>query len=546
MTNENNQQPAVPRIYLASSEILDLPLAFENGDLPPVRLGVDSKIPIDSKWQDGSKKEDVRVHLGNLGGVVGKPFKSDGGKTHIVVVDIDLEPEVAQAFGGVLLQKVGDNCIAVETASGKMQLWFRIEGSLDMGIHDFFSKYQFSDYFSFAEYRCKPIPKGKVEFFGINEKMGAKQVVVVGSEINGNSYKVSKMSKHNKIYDLPIITAKDLKDKLEFALLDNGFRTYTPDIAPSASELASKANVSFVKPTDKQNIAHYHMNPFAKFLINILKHNDGNKHRIILALGNYFSEFVKKESAIKLMETIIGLAPTLFKSNEDAMRTLLKGYDDVNENKHKTGLRTIFKEYASDFMTAQQFYFPVIWYSGAMRVGFHPTGMQGNQYKYIEFNRWTKQIEEQTIKHRKNKEGEYEPYTDSVRPVFGFELVGIKRIENSIIPSANAEYELQYIPTGMNRIHTIRGSSMKEIRDKLKSQIGIDLGGSSDKIFNQIVAFFTRNNLIEITNTSPVRGIFLINGELRRFDDNLNEIEAGFNKQKLVDALDLLEDIRDI
>ena len=216
----------------------------------------------------------------------------------------------------------------------------------------------------------------------------------------------------------------------------------------------------------------------------------------------------------------------------------------VNAQKHKTGAHTLLNEYAN-YMSPQEFWFKLLFYSNAT-TKFYPTGKSGRRYDCINFNNYTKQVELQTWKISTKKDKEGESYLDTAKPVLGCEIVGIKRIENSIIPSANPKYVFEYIPTGRNNVVSITATTMKELQDKIKEQIGIPLNSSYPYVLNQIVAFFTRNNLIETSSVAPVGGIFELDGELKRFDYDLNEIQPTFNKTKLLSGLELLMQIRDI
>lgn len=532
-------QSNIPRITLLTSGILDAMIAINNGDFPLVRLN--GKVPIDSEWQKhGSRLEDSLIHNGNLGFVLGE-FESDNGRTRWVVIDIDLEPEVALLLCQTLMKKLGDYCIVIKTASGKYHMLFRVDGYLDMKTHELFGRYQFPYDFKFDEYRQQPIGN-KVELFqGL--KNPNRQICAVGSEIDGNFYEVAEFSKHNKIYYLPIISAQDLKDKIEFALLEANYETYTPALV--SEDVEKDSNVGFVINKTQHRVPSYLIEKEAEDILGILEANDGSKHRIYLALGSYYADSAKidEDSAIKIHERIVEKRPNLFKNNDDALKTLLKGYSTNHEK--NIGAMYIFENHASDLMTAQQYWFKRFRYTNNITRIF-PNGQKGTKWDAIVLNPYNKQIEVEKWKVKKGKDGESIDYIDEVKPVLGIEIVDIERIQNSVIPSANDTFRLSYIPSGRNKIQKIEANTLKELYDKLKSQIGVALNSGFSYTFNQLIAFYTRNNLIKVSKIAPVAGIFEIDGVLRRFDYDLNEIEPKYDKQKLINAWSLLEEVRDI
>ncbi len=538
---EKHQQIQSSDIFAALKEVPDLldfhELATDENSARLILGKKDSKAPLEKAWNKTICSRDAIIaHQDGFAILLG--YFPDG--SHLVLVDIDIDNiEACLTVTKMFAEKLGDYCIIEETASGKFHMYFRVEGETNEDVHALGEQFKYASDFAVEELQDKPMGND-IEIFGGIANRNSK---CFGSVIDGKTYHVASFSKHNKILEIPTIKAKDLEAQLEYALIENGFKAYFPEI--DSDKLASNTNVSFVKSKDKQTIQNYFLKPFANFIIYILKQNDGSKHRILLAFGNYLSQYVQHDSVIKLIDKIIELEPTLFKSNTDAVNTVLKAYNDNDNEKHKTGAKTIWNKYACHCMTAQQFWFCLLWYCGA-KVGFYPTGQQGMQYDYIEFNPWTKQVELQTIKHRKNDEGKYESYTHAVKPILGCEIISIKKIENSIVPSANAEYVLEYLPSGEYKIQTITGSTMKEIKEQFSQQIGIVQNSSYGYVFNQILSFFTRNNLIETSSTSPVGGIFFIDGKLRRFDYNLKEIAPTYNKNKLINGINLLKEVAEI
>ena len=502
-------------------------------------------IPIDEKTKRPihkgflksiSSSEELRTHNSGFGFVLG--YAPDG-ESHYVAIDIDVDNlEANESLAKTLLTTLRDYVMVIITASGKHQLIPRITGEFPKKKHEIGKSTKWPDDFFVEELRGKVIGSELETFTDIANRF----MCTGGCTRDGGTYHVHELSKYSTFHDIPILTGKELFERIEKALLYDGYRTCIP---LDSEDIREKSNIEFEMNTKRAILPDYKIELLADFCIDLYKHNDGAKHHMTLPLGNYLSEFVFYESAIKLSEVIISKEPNLFKSNEAFQQTLLKHYDDGNDNSERTGAHTLIKEFAS-YMPPQEAWFKLLWFSGTPKVGFYPAGRVGKTYRKIVFNSWTKQVEMETIRHRKNDDGVYEPYVESVRPVLGFEIIRIKRIENVIIPSASDKFVLEYIPSGRNRIKKLSGTSLKEIEDKLKQEIGIVLDGQFSFVFNQIIAFFTRNNLIESQETSPVGGIFEIDNELRRYDYDLKEIKPNYNLQKLKSALELLMEIRDI
>lgn len=456
-----------------------------------------------------------------------------------LVVDIDTPPEIAAIFDDYFLNnKLADYGMLIKTASGKSHYDFRVTGKLPEGKHNFSKQWDYPYDFPVEEYRNEWLDS-KIEL------QTSGQEAFVGTVINGKAYHVDERSKIKDITKLPTIEYSELILRLEQIMLMNGFTTHRPELA--SEDIERETNVGFVGNSKRHHLPDYLIEKEAEEWVNILKANDGSKHIILLDLGNFYANMAKisEESAIKIHEKILEKAPTLYKNNGDALKTLLKGYRNNDSNKKQAGAKTIYDEYACSLESAQEFWFKRFKFTHNTTKYF-PNGRTGKKYDCIVENPYTKQIELHKMKTKKNKDGSFEEYTDEVKPVLGLEIVDIERIQNSIVTSANDTFRFSYIASGRRNIQTIEGSTLKGIQDKLRSQIGIVLSSTFGYVFNQIIAFYTRNNLIKVSKIAPVGGIFEIDGKLRRFDYDLNEVSPKYDKQKLIKALDLLEEIRDI
>lgn len=538
--------------------ILDALNLHEQGKIALIPTKPNSKAPKLNQWTTiTSPINDIYYHIVNRLGGLGIRIQTFEGKIKLVVLDFDGKKSKVDVENNTTVDKdysrldlykmfhkeFKDECLIIKTASTNgNQAIFLVDESeyeLDRDNHPLNFKYPYD--YAAEGLRNEPID-GSIERFCDDRK---KQVCTVSTKINGNSYHVSPDSKFDKISDIPIIDAKDFQLRTEKVMLLNRFTTYIP--ASESKDIEKETNVGFVRNSKRHDVPNYLIEKEAEEVLMWLKANDGSKHDIYLALGNFYANMarISKESAIKIHEKILEKAPTLFKNNADALKTLFKGYNNNDNDKKQTGARHIYDEYASHLESAQEFWIKRFKYTHNI-TKYHPNGQTGKKYDCIVENPYTKQIELHKIRVKSNKDGSFEDYTDEVKPVLGLEIVDIERIQNSIVPSANDTFRFSYIASGRMNIQTIEGSTLKEIQDKLRSQIGLVLSSSFGYVFNQIVAFYTRNNLIKVSKTAPVAGIFEIDGVLRRFDYNLNEIKPTYDKQKLINALDLLEQIRDI
>lgn len=538
--------------------ILDALNLHEQGKIALIPTKPNSKAPKLKQWTTiTSPINDIYYHIVNRLGGLGIRIQAFEGKIKLVVLDFDGKKSKVDVENNTTVDKdysrldlykmfhkeFKDECLIIKTASTNgYQAIFLVDESeyeLDRDNHPLNFKYPYD--YAAEGLRNEPID-GSIERFCDDRK---KQVCTVSTKINGNSYHVSPDSKFDKISDVPIIEAKDFQLRTEKVMLLNRFTTYIP--ASESEDIEKETNVGFVRNSKRHDVPNYLIEKESEEVLMWLKANDGSKHDIYLALGNFYANMarISKESATKIHEKILEKAPTLFKNNADALKTLFKGYNNNDNDKKQTGARHIYDEYASHLESAQEFWIKRFKYTHNI-TKYHPNGQTGKKYDCIVENPYTKQIELHKIRVKSNKDGSFEDYTDEVKPVLGLEIVEIERIQNSIVPSANDTFRFSYIASGRKNIQTIEGSTLKEIQDKLRSQIGIVLSGSFGYVFNQIVAFYTRNNLIKVSKTAPVAGIFEIDGVLRRFNYDLNEIKPKYDKQKLIRAWDLLEEIRDI
>ena len=433
----------------------------------------------------------------------------------------------------ILFDALKDIGMLVETASdGGAHIYIRVKGEVPKDAHELSNQFNYPLDCGIEGLEGQPM-KNAIEIFGGQK---SRYVVLPGSQINDNIYKVSLESEFNRIFDLPLVEFDDVEQRIRTALIKNSFE---PIESAQTEKLEKKYDVGFVKDSSVKVLPDYNIEKLADFVIPIFKHNDGAKWYCTHPLAGYLSRFVDKESTIRLGEVIVEKEPDLFKDDCHFIKTLVSSYDRDEEK--KTGAKTLYEKYAKDVYSGKEFWFKLIYYTNST-VYFYPAGKRGSSYKKIALNSNEKQIE---VEHwRVNKNGKH--YISSIEPALGFQLIDMKRIENPVIKNAPAKFEFSYIPSGNNKICYITGESMRDIEQELKETVGVVLSGNFKTIFNQIIVHFSKINLIDTSVSSSVPGIFNIDGKIKRFDYNKEEVSPGFSHHGLVQAVNLLNDIKDV
>ena len=525
------------------SEVPDILTAIENGEVTILPLKPNSKECIVSGWNKKTfTKEELLGHIGNFGIRV-DDFK-DGSR--LICIDIDGtktddendKDSSKKLIGGILVNALHKFALIVETASNNgVHIYLRVKGeSFYKNPHEFSKQFCYPEDLSYAgmpKLAGKPLGNAIEEF----TKPKKRYMAFAGTQINDNIYRVSEKSVYNKILEIPTVLCSKVEDMMEKALLGAGF-TYNNT---AQQEIENKYDVGYVRRNDKlESLSPFIIPKFGDFLIPIYKYNDGSKYYMTLALSGYLHNFVDEQSVYRLGEYIIdNTEADFFKDDQHFLDILTSSYH--NDKEAQTGGRTLYDEYAKDIYSPKEFWFKMVYFTNS-NVFFYPTGKRGSSYKKIMLNNREHQVEIENW--GVSKKGN--DYIKSAEPVLGFQILNIKRIRNPIIDDAPETYELSYIPTGQNKVKTLVGQTMKDIEDGLKQEVGLILHGQYKTIFNQIVVHFSKINFIDTTVGSSVPGIFNIDGEIRRFDYNKNEVLPKYNKDDLIGAIELLNQIKDV
>lgn len=530
------------------SEVPDIITAIEEGEVAVIPVNYHSKRCTIDGWNEKNfTMDELLSHNGNFGFRIGK-FKNgnslicidiDGTKT-----DDDKDKESSKKLiADILVKELERWGMVIETASGGIHIYMRTRGEPTEDAHEFSQRFCYPNDLGYAgmpKLAGQPLENAIEIFTPATDK--SRYLVAPGAEVHEDGidgfYKVSEGSKIKKILELPTVEFPRIEHFMEEALLRADF-TFNDN---TQAEIEDKYNVGFVKKGDSpKSLSSFTIPKLGDFLIPIYKYNDGSKYYMTLAVSRYLSDFIDEESIILLGEYIIeNTEKNFFKDDNHFLKILTSSYHN-DKDKPQTGGRTLYDDYAKDVYPAKEFWFKIIAYTDS-DVWFSPTGTRGKSYLKINLQNSENQVVVESW--AKNKKGE--EYLKSVRPVLGFQIRNIKRIRNPIIEDAPETYEMQYIPAGQQKVKKLVGSNMKDIEDGLKKEVGLILDSNYKMIFNQIIVHLSKINFIDTTVGSSVPGIFNIDGEIRRFDYNKNEVLPKYNKEDLIGAVELLNQIKDV
>ena len=533
-----------------SNTIMQVPDIIETKEVMDNLIPVEnnSKVCIQPNWNNPGKKWDVTELSEKNSGLRlpkgGLVFNINERKFVLFVTDIDgsysdRDKKNNNDYDKLYRRKITkeptfkefkNDCFCVDTANGGGHIYALIDITDDI---PFPQRHELSKRFKYPlmlnkENAGVPLDHD-IEFFWENRYM-----VFIGSEINGQFYKITDGG-INKFSDLKPMTYDEFEDRFINALVDAGFEYTESEI----QDVANKHDISFVPPSNKQMLTAWDIENLGNLFIPVFKANDGGKYYFTLALSSHLANFIPKESVSALGEYIIRQEPNLFNDDAHFLKTLLSGFD--NDAERQTGGKTCYEQYAKKvYPNSQEWWIKLIYWTFG-NVELFPVGKTGTSYYGIELNRREHIIQVNYYGvSRKGKE-----YRKSSEPVLGFEIKQVRRIENPVIPNAPSYYELQYIPTGTNKVITITGETMKEIEEQIKQQVGVVLSGKWKQIFNQIIVHFSKINFLSTDSSCSIPGIFKLDGEIRRFNFDNEEVSKGFDLYKLINAVSLLNEIKD-
>ena len=507
-----------------------------------------SKVCRQQDWNNPEKSwsfEELSQHKGNLGLRLPKGgllFKINDKTFSLLVTDIDgslserdqkNNNDYDKLYRRELIKKplfkeFKDDCFCVDTANGGGHIYALIDISDGIPFpkrHDLSKRFKYPMMLN-QDNAGVPLDHD-IELFYENRYM-----VWIASEINGQVYKIIDEG-INRFSDLKPMTYDEFEERFIDALTDASFE-YTES---EEQQIAEQYDISFIPPKSNEDLPMHNIEMLRDFFIPIYKANHGAKYYLTLALSSHLANFISKDSVIALGKNIIDKEPNLFYDDQHFLGTLLTGFH--NDAEKQTGGRTVYKYAKKVYPNPQEFWFKLIyWTLGNTK--YFPVGRKGSSYYAIVFNNKEHQIEVHNF--HVTKKG---VFLKSAEPILGFEIKQIKRIENPVIKNAPPLYELYYTPTGTNKVCCVSGETMKDIEDQIKQEVGIILSGRWKTIFNQIITHFSKINFLSTSNTCSIPGIFKLDGQIRRFDFDNEEVQVGFDLDKLKSAVTLLGEIKE-
>ena len=251
--------------------------------------------------------------------------------------------------------------------------------------------------------------------------------------------------------------------------------------------------------------------------------------------------------------TLTFIARNIAEESAQDIPQLANRYETYEAGTATTGEPKYLFKYTIDFdchklheevnIAPKEFYAKLLFYTNECFM-IYPNGVDANKYEEIVFDHNENRIYLNKYKYFKgNKHEKGRHKIDERKNLFGFNVIKMQKIPNPIIKDAPTLYKFYMIESGTHKIQTLSGTSFENIEKDIRNR-GLIYGTKS--YLYQIKDFF---NLTKLTDTSIkcyVPGIFEIDGEIVRIDYDLNEVPARYDKDALVEAVQLLCKIRDV
>lgn len=512
--------------FVKIPDLLEYFINNKNGIL----LRNNSKIPMDKGWNviDYPINQIVE-HNGNIGLVL-----ANG----LCCIDIDgttgSMPSVKQeskALLGKILKKAFPDAMIVKTASGGMHIYFFIEEGFEIeDAHRLSHSLQYPADFAIEELRNAPLGNA-IEIFA--KQNLNRQMVFVGSEINGNKYELLPDGAQ-KMADIPIIN--NIEERIREQLLLEGFRTYTPPTTAISTTTTGETD------RYKHSIPPYFIDRLADYIIEISNFNYNNgKHHLFLYLGGYLSNYITTESLAELGYIILDKVPNGYFDNDSAfIHTLTKSEQRKESNIGVAGGNTLYNEYVQPMGISRDVFFGRIAFLSGGKFFFYPSGQGAGSFKRIDFDQYHNRVNVSTCGFDKDNNIITRATTNELNII-------ITRVEeqiNPLRPNDARNYVVYYVHGQDTEESSVSGTKFTDIFNDILNRIGVVGGNGARYTINNIITRYRELGLIDKVETSPIPGIMYVNNEIRRYDVDGNQVDIEYVDPS--DALALLDEIRQI
>ena len=510
-------------------KISDLSSHVARDEITLIPLMANSKRPLDNGWNSRDYTlDEVYEHDGNMGVLI------TGG---IGVIDIDGSEgrnpntkEDSRALLGKILINEFKDCLIVRTANQGFHIYFRVEEGFEIdNPHAVSQKYQYPYDFGVEELRNCHLGNA-IEVFA--KQTRNRQLVFVGSEINGRKYELLPYG-CQKIADIPVIN--DVEDRIEKALLSNHFGLYSPPIALVKSEKNEADKY-------KHTIPPYFMDKLADYIIEILDFNYHNgKHHLVLYLGGYLSNYITTDSLTDLGYTILSkVRSDYFKDDAAFIHTLTKSEERKESNVGVAGGNALYNTYVAPMGISNDVFFGRIAFLSGGKFMFYPSGTNAGTFKRVEFDQYHNRVNVATCGFDK----ENNIVTRSITNELNIIITRVEEQINPLRPNDARNYVVYYVHGKDTEESSVSGTKFTDIFNDILNRVGVVGGSGARYCINNIITRYRELGLVDRVETSPIPGIMYVDGELRRYDINGEQMDIKYVNP--ASALELLDEIRKI
>ena len=512
-------------------KIPDLLDSVASGDITLIPLRHNSKIPANQGWntQDYSLQQ-IAVHTGNIGILIANGLGcididgSDGSNPRV--------KEDSRALLGKILVEEFKDCLIVKTANeaAGFHIYFRIDEGYEIeDAHRVSQTFQYPFDFDVEELRNCHMGNA-IEVFA--KQNLNRQMVFVGSEIDGRKYELLPDG-CQKISDIPIIN--NVEERIEKALLYNGFTTYTPPAALVKTQTSEADKY-------KHSIPSYFIDRLADYIIEILDFNYNNgKHSLVLYLGGYLSNYITTESLTDLGYVILDkVRDDYFKDNTAFMHTLTKSEQRKESNVGIAGGNALYQTYVEPMGIDRDVFFGRIAFLSGGKFFFYPSGQNAGTFKRIDFDQYHNRVNVSTCGFDKDNN----IVTRSITNELNIIITRVEEQINPLRPEDARNYVVYYVHGQDTEESSVSGTKFTDIFNDILNRVGVVGGSGARYTINNIITRYRELGLVDKVETSPIPGIMYVNNEIRRYD--VNGQQVPIEKVDPAPALELLDEIRKI
>ena len=430
------------------------------------------------------------------------------------------------------------DCLVVRTANGGYHIYFKRGSELDLiKAHNVAKKYCFPYDCPIVELRGVHLGHA-IEIFDGRKILPdgtercSRFTIFAGSCVNGKYYEV--ISEQNDIRKIPVI--EDVEKEVEVALVLAGFTSYTDY---SSLDL----NKCEVRTRDKVPIPDENIPLLARFLGDLYKefHKKNCKFYATQALAGYLYNRTDYDSAVKLGMAIADYVGDLFDDREKFFTTLLNDFNDPPEEDDKVqGGNKFYQDYCYGLIDYYDFWETMVLLMGG-NMKFCLGDRNAKKRDYIVLNRDKGNVILNSYSDTKDKDKEYSVLVSS-KNILGFCPVSLYRVLNPLNPK---ETKLVLHCVSNFGIDVIEAKDSDSLLKEVKSMNGAVLNKNNfADVLNQIINKFFELNLVRESEKSSLSGVFIVKGELMRYDVNGDKMAiVEPDGKKIAEALTLIEDM---